>query len=288
MMASWFFGVGLLLLMILLVGLVSISLFCLWSVLELKNQKRRRGPRGHTGSTGPNHVTGGTGTLDAVQHTKLTFNNAQQANTGPMGPIGPNGHSGSRGSTGATGIAGVNGAAGVVGAQGVPGLMGPTGLEGFSIDMTGSTGGGLLVISAFDTIYLPPGATGQPGQNAIAQMSWSSGSLTGGTFMNFGDDPTETEHLGSIVMAAPGRTLCLFASLDDAASTSALTDGWEFLLNLNGSLLVGTQVLGGSSSGNNCFSVPYAAGDLFSVAISPVGTTFNPDVNATVSLSYQS
>jgi hypothetical protein len=110
------------------------------------------GATGITGSTGPTGLRGFTGPTGSPSFI-----------TGPTG-FSFTGTTGSTGPTGIRGMTGFTGTTGATGLQGPTGSMGPTGLEGFSIDVTG-TNGGVLIISEFNVAFLPnlTGATGITG-----------------------------------------------------------------------------------------------------------------------------
>lgn len=314
-------GLGLLLLVLLLAGLVALTLWLLNEVLHFRRRRPQNGKRGFkgatgatgafsqvtgptgpiglqgpTGSTGPQGIQGMTGPTGATGNQGLAFTGPTGIQ-GPLGPTGATGQQGPTGSTGDTGPTGSIGPLGPTGGFGPTGPTGPTGLEGVSLDVTGSTGGGVLVISAFGSVYLFPGATGPTGftgpaadpPEIVSQISWISGPLdTGDVWMRFGDTLTETEQLGSIVMTDTGATVCMYVNLDTAAAPSDEGDGWNFELHQNGdpvpALIV--PVLGSSDSNFACLAIPFEAGDQFAVQVATVGDSFVTNANASVSLSY--
>lgn len=226
----------------------------LWLLNEVLHFRRRRPRRGRRG------FTGATG---------------PESSAGGTGPTGPTGDEGSA-FTGPTG------------------LMGPTGLEGVSLDVTGSTGGGALIISAFGSVYLFPGQTGPTGVpgptgQTLSQLSWVGGPLdTGDVWMRFGDTLTETEQLGSLTMSFTGSTVCMYVDLDTAAAPGDEGDGWNFELHQNGDPVpaLTVAVLGTNEANFGCLAIPFSGGDRFAVQVSPVGDGFVTNANASVSLSY--
>jgi collagen type VII alpha len=266
-MYTWVTGLGLLLLVILLAGLVALTLWLLYEVLKL----RHRPPRGRRGHLGPTGLFGPTGPMGV---------------TGPMGNTGNTGNTGSTGNTGNTGHTGNTGPTGLQGETGLMGNTGPTGMEGFSVDVTGTTGG-VLIISAFGTVFLADGAQGPTGPGALSQLSWISGPLeTGDTFLTFGDPPSNVPMLGSIVMASTGTAFCMYVAVDGLAGATA-DQGWNFNLQQNGGTVLTVPLVGHTGAYHLCDNIPFDAGDLFDVNIETVGANFTTGIHASVSLSYQ-
>jgi hypothetical protein len=166
-------------------------------------------------------------------------------------------------------------------------------MEGFSLDVTGSTGGGLLVISQFNEVYIvaPTGPTGPTGLSSIAQLSWVSGPLTFPSasyqFLTFGDPPSNVEALSSIVMASEGETICMYVHVDTGSAVN-IGDSWTFELRQNAVPIVDMTLPGSAATASFCVPIDFAAGDRFSVLATGhnPNNTINTGGHVSFSLSY--
>ena len=173
-------------------------------------------------------------------------------------------------------------------------FTGPTGLEGVSLDATGSTGGGVLIISAFGSVYLfpgPTGPTGAPTVDGLPQIFWSGGPLaTGDTYLQWGGSPTTNPNAATTVMGSDGSTVCMYVHLSSSAAPTAPSDGWNFNLlhNYNPVPAITVPITGVATGGSVCTPLAFSASDTFEVQLTSVGTSFSTTPFANVALSYQS